>query len=354
MSRPGSGGGLLVLGDVVTDVVARHASALAHGTDTAARIRTLPGGAGANVACWAALCGCADVRLLARAGAESAEWHREALERAGVRALLAVDRDVPTATVIALVDAAAERTFLTDSGAAPRLAVEDFSPSMLDGVGRLHISGYLLFAATSRATALRALRTAVERGVPVSVDPASAGFLAELGPGRFLDFVGGAELLLPNQDEARLLTGLSEPEAAAAALSRRFPRVAVTAGARGAVLAAGGSVTCRVPALPVTEPVDSTGAGDAFTGGLLAALLAGADHATAAALGCRAAATAVTTVGGRPPPGSLPPPAPGPTREPRPEPPRPTRERRPPPAGTARAPWRPRTCPGAPDAGHPA
>ncbi|MEU1153792.1 hypothetical protein ABZ369_12310, partial [Streptomyces sp. NPDC005918] len=47
-------GALLVVGDVVTDIVARHRTALAPGTDTAAAIRTVPGGAGANVACWAA------------------------------------------------------------------------------------------------------------------------------------------------------------------------------------------------------------------------------------------------------------------------------------------------------------
>ncbi|WP_097869358.1 carbohydrate kinase family protein [Streptomyces sp. rh34] len=281
MNRPAAGGGLLVVGDVVTDVVARYGSALAHGTDTAARIRTLAGGAGANVACWAVRSGCPEVRLLARAGAESADWHREELERAGVRAFLAVDDAFPTATVIALVDAAAERTFLTDGGAVLRLAVEDFAPTMLDGTGRLHLSGYLLFAATSRAAALLALRTAVERGVPVSVDPASAGFLGELGPQRFLEFAEGAELLLPNADEARLLTGLPAPESAAAELSRWFPRVVVTLGARGAVLAAGGEVVGRVPAPPVREPVDSTGAGDAFTGGFLAALLAGADDMAA-------------------------------------------------------------------------
>ncbi|MCI4043178.1 PfkB family carbohydrate kinase [Streptomyces sp. TRM75563] len=301
MSPAAAGGGLLVVGDVVTDVVARYGSALAHGTDTAARIRTVPGGAGANAACWAVRSGCPDVRLLARAGAESADWHRRALERAGVRVFLAVDDELPTATVIALVDAAAERTFLTDGGAVLRLAAEDFAPSMLDGVGRLHLSGYLLFAATSRAAALLALRSAVERGVPVSVDPASAGFLGELGPKRFLEFAKGAELLLPNADEARLLTGLPGPEAAAAELSRWFPRVVVTLGARGAVAAARGEVIGRVPAPPVREPVDSTGAGDAFTGGFLAALLAGADDLTAAAAGCRAGAAAVATVGGRPP-----------------------------------------------------
>ncbi|GHA08330.1 sugar kinase [Streptomyces spiroverticillatus] len=295
-----SGGGLLVVGDVVTDVVVRHTTAPARGTDTAARIRTLPGGAGANVACWAARRGCRDVRLLARVGADSAAWHRDVLHRAGVRAELAVDEDAPTATVVALVDADAERTFLTDSGAALRLSPADWTPSLLDGIGHLHVSGYLLFAPASRATALLALREARRRGIPTSVDPASAGFLAELGVDRFLAAVENVDLLLPNADEARLLTGLPEPAEAAAELSRRIPTVAVTLGERGALLAASGTVISRVAAVPVRAPVDSTGAGDAFTGGFLAARLAGASDTEAAAAACRSGAEAVVRVGARP------------------------------------------------------
>ncbi|MFD7866094.1 carbohydrate kinase family protein [Streptomyces sp. NPDC057682] len=293
-------GGLLVVGDVVTDVVARHGSALARGTDTVAGIRTRAGGAGANVACWAARSGCRDVRLLARAGADSADWHRGLLARAGVRELLTVDEEAPTGTVIALVDASAERTFLTDSGASLRLSPEDWSPSMLDGVARLHLSGYLFFAPPSRATALLALREAGRRNIPVSVDPASTGFLAHLGVDRFLSLVEGTGLLLPNADEARMLTGLPEPADAAAMLSLLVGDVVVTLGEGGALLATAGTVTGRVPGNPVAA-VDSTGAGDAFTGAFLAARLAGATPAEAAAAGCRAGAEAVLTVGGRPP-----------------------------------------------------
>jgi len=294
-------GGLLVVGDVVTDVVARHGSPPVHGTDTAAVIRTRAGGAGANVACWAVHAGCRDVRLLARVGADSADWHRDLLRRAGVRGLLAVDEEEPTATVVALVDAAAERTFLTDSGAVLRLSPDDWSPALLDGVAHLHLSGYLLFADTSRETVLLALGEAVRRNVPVSVDPASAGFLAELGVDRFLALTERADLLLPNADEASLLTGLPEPADAAAKLSMPGRQVVVTLGGGGALLASGGVVTGRVAAEPVGRAVDSTGAGDAFTGGFLAARLAGADDTAAAAAGCRAGAEAVGTVGGRPP-----------------------------------------------------
>ncbi|MGW2259368.1 carbohydrate kinase family protein [Streptomyces sp. NPDC001780] len=301
--RAGSGvGALLVIGDVITDVVARFATPPAHGTDTAAEIRTLPGGAGANAACWAAHSGCADVRLLAGVGADARDWHAERLRRAGVRARLVVDPHAPTGTVICLVDASAERTLLTDSGAALRLSPADWSPSLLDGAGRLHLSGYLFFTGSSRRLALVAMEAARERGVPVSVDPASAGFLGRLGPHRFLTAVAGAETLLPNADEARLLTGLPDAARAAAELSRRVPLVVVTLGAAGALVAAEGEVTARVPA-PPARAVDTTGAGDAFTGAFLAARLAGAEPAAAAAEGCRAGAVAVTLPGGRPEPG---------------------------------------------------
>lgn len=304
---PGEGsrsapGALLVVGDVVTDVVARHRGPLASGTDTVAAIRTVPGGAGANVACWAAFQGCADVRLLGRVGADAAAWHERELLASGVRPLLVTDPEAPTGTVICLVDsgAAAERTFLTDSGAALRLAPDDWSPQLLDGVGRLHLSGYLFFSEASRALVSVALESARARGVPVSVDPASAGFLTALGVDRFLVRAAGVDVLLPSRDEACLLTGLPDPADAAAKLSRHFPLVVVKQGAAGALVARSGTVRARVPARPAA-PRDTTGAGDAFTGAVLAALLAGSSPEEAAVAGCAAGARAVELIGGRPP-----------------------------------------------------
>lgn len=295
-------GALLVVGDVVTDVVARHRGPLASGTDTAAVVQTLPGGAGANVACWAAREGHAEVRLLGRVGAEAAAWHERELIASGVRPHLVVDPEAPTGTVICLVDtgAAAERTFLTDSGAALRLEPDDWSDALLDGVARLHLSGYLLFSEPSRALVEVALEAAHARGVPVSLDPASAGFLVELGVDRFLKLVEGVDILLPSRDEACLLTGLPDAADAAAKLSRHVPLVVAKQGADGALVARSGAVCARVPAVPAT-PRDTTGAGDAFTGAFLAALLAGAEPEDAAAEGCRAGALAVEEVGGRPP-----------------------------------------------------
>ncbi|KOV62784.1 sugar kinase [Streptomyces sp. NRRL WC-3618] len=296
------GRALLVVGDVITDVVARHRGPLASGTDTSAVIRTLPGGAGANVACWAAHWGRSEVRLLGRVGADSAEWHERELTACGVRPRLVVDPGVPTGTVICLVDtdSAAERTFLTQSGASSRLDPDDWSDELLDGVARLHLSGYLLFSALGRAFVAAALESARARGVPVSLDPASAGFLVELGVDRFLDLASGVDVLLPSRDEACLLTGLPDPADAAAKLSRHVPLVVAKQGAEGALVARSGTLCARVPAAPAT-PRDTTGAGDAFTGAFLAALLTGAGPEEAATQGCRAGARAVERVGGRPP-----------------------------------------------------
>ncbi|WP_416960868.1 carbohydrate kinase family protein, partial [Streptomyces sp. Agncl-13] len=258
---PEPNGALLVVGDVVTDVVARHRGPLAPGTDTAAAIRTVPGGAGANVACWAAHWGCTDVRLLGRVGADAAVWHERELVASGVRPRLVVDPEAPTGTVICLVDtgAAAERTFLTDSGAALRFDPDDWSDALLDGVIRLHLSGYLLFSEPSRALVAVALESARARGVPVSLDPASAGFLVELGVDRFLALVEGVDVLLPSRDEACLLTGLPDPADAAAKLSRHVPLVVTKQGAEGALVAHSGMVHARVPAVPAvpqdTAPV---------------------------------------------------------------------------------------------------
>ncbi|MBO1335361.1 PfkB family carbohydrate kinase [Streptomyces sp. VRA16 Mangrove soil] len=298
-----AGGALLVVGDVVTDVVARHRGQLARGTDTAASIRTVPGGAGANVACWAAHWGCADVALLGRVGADSAHWHEEALVRAGVRPRLVVDAEAPTGAVVCLVDEAdgGERTFLTDSGACLRAGPEDWSAAYLDGVGWLHLSGYLFFSATGRALVGAAVRDARARAVPVSVDPASAGFLRELGVGRFLALAEGVDVLVPSRDEAVLLAGVERAEDAGAKLSGQFPVVVVKAGAVGACVARGGVVRERVSGVEGVVVRDSTGAGDAFTGAMVAARLRGESWRGAVVQGCRAGAAAVGRIGGRPP-----------------------------------------------------
>jgi sugar/nucleoside kinase (ribokinase family) len=219
-----------------------------------------------------------------------------ALRASGVDARLAVDDSLPTGTCIVLVAPGGERSMLPDAGANSALAPADLPDSLLAPGGHLHLTGYSLVRPGPRPAALAAISRAVAAGMSVSVDPSSA---ALLGP-EFLDLAAGATLLLPNLAEARTLSGEGDAQAAARALASRFPEVVLKLGAEGA-LWTNGSDGERVPAAPVAV-LDTTGAGDAFAAGLLAARLRGAPPAEALAAGCALAAQAVVTPGARPTP----------------------------------------------------
>ena len=126
-------------------------------------------------------------------------------------------------------------------------------------------------------------------GVTTVVTPAPALPLPE----GFLDDV---DILVPNAGEACTLAGRDDETDAARALSRRAGTVVVTRGARGALVARGGAVVAEVPAHPVT-PVDTTGAGDTFTGVFVARLAAGDVEVDALRAASIAAALATTRAG---------------------------------------------------------
>src|SRR6478609_2086375 len=112
----------------MVDVVAWMAAPLAVGSDTPARVRSRPGGAGANVAAWLAVAG-APVTLVARAG----------------------DDDAP----------GGERSMLPDAGANAALAPADLPDGAFARCAHLHLTGYpLLRDGPPRAAALEALRRA--------------------------------------------------------------------------------------------------------------------------------------------------------------------------------------------------
>jgi ribokinase len=269
---------VVVLGDVMADVVARHAGALAHGSDTPARVELHGGGGAGNVAAWLARAG-TPVSLVACVG----EDPLAGVALAGLQEVGGVRRvaGARTGTCVVLVGPDGERTMLPDPGANLEL-----SPDGLDFSGDvLHVSGYALLRRETRATAQAALALARERGMRISVDPASAAPLA-LMPG-FLDAIGQVDLLLPNAAEAALL-GERMWEVARA--------VIVTRGAEGASWS-DGDRRVSVPALPA-EVVDTTGAGDAFTAGVLSVWPG--DPEAVLRRGAELAAEAVARPGARP------------------------------------------------------
>lgn len=287
---------VVVVGDVATDVVAVLDGAPAPGSDRPAAIRTRGGGAGANVAVHLAHLG-TEVRMVGCVGDDPAGVGLVAeLAAAGVRPAL---RTVPggwTGTIVSLVEPDGQRSMLADRGANLELEPGDIA------VGRmrhLHLSGYTLLDPRPRAAGLAALAAAVTAGATISLDPASTAPLAAYGVDRWLADTAAATVVLPNADEARLLTGCADPADAARALAARHPVVAVKLGADGALWASGDVLVHR-PALPTTV-VDTTGAGDAFAAGLLAAWLADPDLPPERALdaGLAHAALVVARVGAR-------------------------------------------------------
>ena len=126
---------------------------------------------------------------------------------------------------MSLVEPDGQRSMLADRGANLALRPADLPP--LPAGGHLHLSGYTLLDDVPRAAGLAALAAAVGAGCTISVDPASTGPLAAYGVDRWLADTAAATLVLPNADEARLLTGCGDVEAAARALAARHDVVAI-------------------------------------------------------------------------------------------------------------------------------
>ena len=291
---------ILVVGDIMTDVVARLSGPIAFGSDTPAQIVETQGGSGANAAAWLAHFG-VDVTLAARVGASDLGAQEQILRACGVTPALAADAARPTGRLIALVETGGERSFLTDRGANENLCAADLPQTLLDGTGHLHISGYAFFAASPRAAALALMQAAKARGIPVSIDPSSASFLAAAGPQNFLAWTSGADLCFPNEEEAVVLSGSGDPDAQLAVLMAHYPELVVKQGAAGAhVFTNGGQkkISCAVSGV---KAIDTTGAGDAFLGAYLAARVAGKNTEFCLLAAAKAGAAAVRQTGGRPP-----------------------------------------------------
>jgi len=289
---------VLVIGDVMTDIIVRPEGPIAIGADRRAGIRILAGGAGANQACWLAREG-VTVRFVARVGAGDHGRQKMLLAAYGVDARLAADEALPTGVLVTLLSPGGERSFLTDRGANLKLGASDPLLSLLDGIDLLHVSGYALFEEGPRTAVLTLVEEAKRRDIPVAVDPASYSFLQEVGRERFLAWVGGAQLLFPNQDEARVLTGFGDPKAQLAGLAKNFGVVALKRGADGAMVADG--KRCFSSPAPAARVVDTSGAGDAFLGGFVGAYLRGEGIEAALRRGVELGSQSVETIGARPP-----------------------------------------------------
>ncbi len=289
---------VLVVGDVMTDVIVTPEGPLVRGSDRRASIRSRPGGSGANQAVWLGSMG-VPVLFAARVGAADKTMYENYFRGLGVTPALAGDREQPSGVLVTILDTDGERSFLTDRGANLNLCPDDLGDDLLDDAGLVMASGYSFFAPGPRAAVQHLIERARERNVAVAIDPASVGFLAEVGADTFVGWTAGADLLFANTDEAEALTGLTEPQAQLAALGAHYRTVVLKQGRNGALIGDAAGTRLHLPAPEVTV-VDSTGAGDAFAAGFVAARLRGCDEAEALAAGIAAGARAVQALGGQP------------------------------------------------------
>ncbi|HEV7478956.1 MAG TPA: PfkB family carbohydrate kinase, partial [Roseiarcus sp.] len=234
--------------------------------------------------------------FVARVGAADLESETARFKAIGVAPYLVGDRTHETGRLIALIDPDGERSFLTDRGANEALEAGDIPDALIEGAALIHLSGYSFFAPSPRTAVMDVMRRAGDK--PISIDPASAEFLREVGADNFLAWTQGAAILFPNEEEAAILARSDGPETQCVRLAARYPLVVIKRGAAGAEAAAG-EKRWRVNT-PKIEAIDTTGAGDAFVAAFLATRLSGADIQSALERAAAAGAAASAIIGGRP------------------------------------------------------
>lgn len=294
---------VVVFGDVIDDIIVTPSGDIRADTDTPASIVRTAGGSAANAAAWLAWAGC-HVDFVGRVHVTDLDRHRALLVEARVSPHLLGEPDLPTGAIVVIVSKDGTRTMLTQRGANAALTPRDIGAERLARATHLHFTGYSIFRHTRTADFPELIRRAHAAGVTVSVDPGSAGFIEDFGHTRFLDAIDGTDIIVPNLDEGRALTGLRDPDDILEALVERFPLVALTLGRDGVSLGTADGIRATAPSR-ARDAIDTTGAGDAFCASFLGILLRepARDHdvlTRALSGGLDAAALAVSVVGARP------------------------------------------------------
>src|SRR6516165_5086108 len=178
---------IVVVGDLMTDTVARAGLPLAKGSDTPAAVSAHGGGSGANIAAWLAVDG-AEVAFVGRRGADIAGRNRDMeLMGYGVDARLVMDPERPTGSCVVMITHKGDSTMLSDPGANAALSPDDLPKDLFTPGCHLHMSGYTLLNEGSRAAGLAAIEYARRAGMTASVDAASAAPLERTGAEPFLE-----------------------------------------------------------------------------------------------------------------------------------------------------------------------
>ena len=236
-------------------------------TISAIGLQTFPGGKGANQT--VAMCRAgAKVVHVGQVGKDT-EWMKELLAKEGADVSnVLVSNDTPGGCAIIQVEKSGQNSIIVLGGTnqcIPETLVEDV-------LSKASPSDWLTLQNEINLTPL-AMKAAKAHGLKVCFNPSPLTNAIAAYP---LDCV---DLLIVNEDEAAVLAGLSIgalPENAAASIFARYctPMICITLGSKGAMLFKNGGNPIRQDAFKV-KSVDTTGAGDTFTGYLLAGIADG-------------------------------------------------------------------------------
>jgi sugar/nucleoside kinase (ribokinase family) len=188
-------------------------------------------------------------------------------------------------------------TFL---GAAQELAADVLDEEQIRDSGILYLEGYLWDPETPRFAMVRAIEVARAAGRKVAfslsdlfcVDRHREGFTALIDEGRI-------DILFANEAEILAMAGVPHLDTAVGAIAPKVETLVVTRGAAGALAIRSGE-RIDVPAEPVGELVDTTGAGDLFAAGFLYGYATGKSLDVSLKLGAISAAEIIQHYGARP------------------------------------------------------
>jgi sugar/nucleoside kinase (ribokinase family) len=288
--------GVLCSGSIVFDTLVRPFEQPAWGTTQwVESMESHVGGNGANTARALGILGI-PVRLLGTVGNDpQAEFILERLQAAGVDTNEITRAGAPTAATVVLVNGRGDRQFLHRLGASELAFAQpvEFTRERCEGMSHYHLASLFVLPRVRRHGA-EMLRRAHAAGLSTSLDTnwdPEGEWMAALAP--CLPYV---DILFMNEDEARMVTGSSDPaRAAEVALHHGVKTAVMKLGARGcAIYRNAAEILC--PAYQVAAN-DTTGAGDCFVAGFLAARQRGWNLQEAGQFANAAAALSVQKLG---------------------------------------------------------
>jgi sugar/nucleoside kinase (ribokinase family) len=208
--------------------------------------------------------------------------------------------DPPTARCLIFVTPDGQRTMNTFLGASQYLPAAALDETAIAAAKVLYLEGYLWDPEEPRAAMRRAISAARGAGREVAFTLSDAFVISRHGDDfRALIDAGEIDILFANHVELAALTGLDDFDAGLAALAPKVPTLVVTRSEQGAVAMRGGQRS-EVPAQPVEQVVDTTGAGDLFAAGFLFGHVNNRPVAECLTLGAIAAAEIISHYGARP------------------------------------------------------